>query len=132
MRRSTGLLLIALAASMGSVAWALWHPWREVPLPALRVEVLNGCGENQLASRAAAALRGLGLDVVSVGDADREDYPRTILVDRAGKPALTRRLAAALGPVLVVLERVDDPVADVTLILGRDHRQLRLEGRGRP
>jgi len=125
--RTTGVLLIALAASLASVAWALWYRPRPMPLPALRVEVLNGCGENQLASKAAAALRGLGLDVVNVGDADRDDYAQSLLVDRAGKPALTRRLAAALGPVLVVLERVDEPTADVTLILGRDHDELALK-----
>lgn len=125
--RTTLALMIAVAVSIASVTWALWHrPRSQVPLPSLRVEVLNGCGENQLASSAAAGLRSLGLDVVYVGDADRHDFEETLLVDRAGKAGLTRRLAAELGGVRVVLERVDEPRADVTLILGADYGRLNL------
>jgi hypothetical protein len=124
--RTTVVLAIALGVSLASVAWSLWHRPRTVPVPAMRVEVLNGCGENQLASRVATALRSWGLDVVAVGDASRHDHVESLLVDRAGKPALTRRLAEELGDVQVVLERLEEPRADATLILGADYRRMGL------
>jgi hypothetical protein len=92
----------------------------------MTVEVLNGCGEDQLAARVATALRAMGQDVVMVGDAGTHDHARSVLVDRRGKAALTRRLAQEMHGILVVLDRVEDAPADVTLILGRDYRRLGL------
>jgi anionic cell wall polymer biosynthesis LytR-Cps2A-Psr (LCP) family protein len=48
------------------------------------VEVLNGTAANGLAGRTAELLRGFGYDVISIGNADRNDYERTEIIDRSG------------------------------------------------
>lgn len=126
MRTTRIVLLLALGVALASTGWSLIDRGRRPPLPRLRVEVLNGSGEAGLAGRAAQHLRELGQDVVEVDNAEHQAFDRTLLVDRAGKPALSRRLAERLGTVQLVLERVVDPAADVTLVLGRDWSGLEL------
>jgi hypothetical protein len=48
------------------------------------VEVMNGTTENGLAGRTAELLRGVGYDVISIGNADRSDYEKTEIIDRSG------------------------------------------------
>jgi anionic cell wall polymer biosynthesis LytR-Cps2A-Psr (LCP) family protein len=48
------------------------------------VEVLNGTSTTGLASRTAELIRGFRYDVVSTGNADRNDYEKTEIVDRTG------------------------------------------------
>jgi anionic cell wall polymer biosynthesis LytR-Cps2A-Psr (LCP) family protein len=48
------------------------------------VEVLNGSGLNGLAGRTAELLRSFGYDVISIGNADRDDYEKTEIIDRSG------------------------------------------------
>lgn len=98
----------------------------EVSVPALRVEVLNGCGEAGVAERAAGLLRALGHDVVRVGDATEPVFERSVVVDRRGRDRISRALAREIGPCPVVLERIDPASADLTLILGADYPRLRL------
>ena len=113
----SGLLLLCLV----SAAIARFGHGREDPLPRLTIEVLNGCGEEGAAAASAQKLRSLGQDVVQVADLGRQDYAHCLLVDRRGRPWLTRRLASRLGGLLVVLERKPDAEADLTLIVGRDY-----------
>lgn len=118
------LLALLLTAGVLSAGWALWAEHRPPPLASLRVEVLNGCGEDGLAGEVATALRQLEQDVVRVDDAERHDYPTTVLIDRRARPVLTRRLAHRLGDLPVLLERVEGATVDVTLILGADAPSL--------
>lgn len=127
--RGVLVLVVVLLVCGGSIAWALLRPRPLPPLPALTVEVLNGSGAEGLAARASVALRELGQDVVATGNALRQDYPRTVLVDRRGRPWLARRLAQRIGPALVVLQQqTPEPAADVTLLLGRDFASMQLLG----
>ena len=48
------------------------------------VEVLNGTTVNGLAGRTAELFRSFGYDIISVGNADRNDYEKTIIIDRSG------------------------------------------------
>ena len=48
------------------------------------VEVLNGTATNGLAGRTAELFRGFGYDVISIGNADSNDYAKTIIIDRSG------------------------------------------------
>lgn len=121
-----GLLLAFLGLALVSTGVAVLRRPATAPLPTLRVQVLNGCGEAGLAARVGAHLRTLDQDVVEVTDASHHDHPRTVLVDRVGRPDLARRLADALGGPLVVLERREGVDSDVTLILGADHARFRL------
>ena len=121
MNRTALLLGVLLLACLISLGWSLLRRPQEAPLPSLRVEVLNGCGEEGLAADTAQRLRDLGQDVVRVADADHHAYERCVLIDRGGRPWLARRLAERLGEVLVVLERTEESEVDLTLILGKDH-----------
>lgn len=48
------------------------------------VEILNGTTANGLAGRTAELLRGFGYDVIAIGNADRNDYETTEIIDRSG------------------------------------------------
>ena len=100
--------------------------WRPSPLPGLTVRVLNGCGVDGLAQDTASRLRGLGQDVVEVGDAPHHDFRRSLLIDRRGRPHLTGKLAERIGPILLLLEKTEGADCDATLIVGADHASLGL------
>ena len=125
-------MLLLLVAGIGSAVWSfVGGTERSIPIPALQIEVLNGCGEHGLAQRAAERLQGLGHDVVRVGDAPMSGLERTVILDRRGRDRLSRELARQIGPCPVLLERVGMAEVDLTLILGADWSQLLLFSTGR-
>lgn len=117
--RTLSLLIVVGICAVSILSTLLWRADR-MPLPSLRVEVLNGSGIAGLGARSAARLRALGQDVVRVGDADPSHQPRTVLLDRGGHPRWSARLAAELGDIPVLLEALENTDVDVTLILGTD------------
>jgi anionic cell wall polymer biosynthesis LytR-Cps2A-Psr (LCP) family protein len=54
------------------------------------VEVLNGTATVGLAGRTAELLRGFGYDVISIGNADQNDYDTTLIIDRSGNENMVR------------------------------------------
>ena len=54
------------------------------------VEILNGTTIAGLAGRTADLFRDFGYDVVSVGNADRNDHERTLIIDRSGHHEMAR------------------------------------------
>ncbi|MDR1900173.1 MAG: LCP family protein [Treponema sp.] len=97
------------------------------------VEVLNGTGINGLAGRTAELLRGFGYDVISIGNAERQDYERTEIIDRSGYEDVARTMAEIIRCTNVRSESpLPDPLemelnmqnfeyrSDFTLIIGRD------------
>lgn len=129
MMRRRGLNVF-LAAAVGicalSVVWAQLRPRATPPMPHLTVEILNGSGVDRLGARWAERLRGLGQDVLRVGDADRGDHSRTLLIDRRGRQRLSARLARELGGVPLLLEALEGSDVELTLILGADHGRYAL------
>jgi len=57
-----------------------------------RIAIQNGTTEPNFAARVAASLMEQGFQVVEFGDADRADYPNTVLVDYTGKTYTLERL----------------------------------------
>jgi hypothetical protein len=57
-----------------------------------RIAVQNGTSEPNFAARVAAMLMEQGYQVVEFGDADRLDYPSTVIVDYTGKSYTLERL----------------------------------------
>jgi LCP family protein required for cell wall assembly len=57
-----------------------------------RIAVQNGTSEPNFAARVAALLMEQGYQVVEFGDADRLDYPNTVIVDYTGKTYTLERL----------------------------------------
>jgi hypothetical protein len=86
----------------------------------VRIEVLNGAGTAGLARDATYRLRGDGFDVVFFGNADHFGYPRSVVVDRVGRPDRARAVATALG-IDSVASAVDSSLmVEVTVLLGDD------------
>jgi len=97
------------------------------------VEILNGTTVNGLAGRTAELFGGFGYDVISIGNADRDDYENTVIINRTG----LQDMVLAFGEVIRCSNvRTDSTVpddegidlsiqnlnyqADLTLIIGKD------------
>lgn len=120
-------MVLVLVVGLGSAVWS-WVSASPaaVPVPSLQIEILNACGEDGLAQLASDHLLSLGHTVTRVADAGLEPLDRTLIVDRRGRDRLSRALARKIGPCPVILEQVENPVGDLTLILGADWEQLAL------
>ena len=57
-----------------------------------RIAIQNGTSEPNFAARVAAILIQQGFQVVEFGDADRTDYPNSVIVDYTGKELTLQRL----------------------------------------
>ena len=108
----------------------------EVP-QILEIEVLNGCGVTGLAGKFTDYLRSEKfegkLNVVNTGNYEegrpgRGNYNvlKTIIIDRIGNRRSCELLAEAIGcpDPIIVEETHGDFVLDVSLVLGRDYKQL--------
>ena len=95
------------------------------------VEVLNGTTANGLAGRTAELLRDFGYDVVTVGNADSNDYDKTIIIDHSGSIQMVQTFADIIRCKNIQYEapeikKSDDEIynfeyrLDFTVIIGRD------------
>ncbi len=100
----------------------------EVPLNRrVYIQVLNGCGVPKVAARIADGLREKGYDVRDVANADRHDYPSTLIYDRTGLTGQAQRLAQVMSVSRQrVFYREDSSLVDVdlTVIIGSDYSSL--------
>lgn len=92
---------------------------------ALRVSVENGSGAKGVAGEAQVGLEKLGVQVLSVGNAARFDYPHSMLVARR-RGADVKALGEQIGCKQVLAQFDKSATEDATLILGADYRQLHL------
>ena len=101
-----------------------YHASRDV-----KVEVLNGCGIDGLARIVGNRLRSTGFDVMTLDNADRFDYPESIVIDRLGSPDEADRVAEALGISNRIQQIVPDPyrIESVTVIIGKDYLRIGLD-----
>jgi hypothetical protein len=132
-RRPRALVLVALFA--GLIGFSLAVRWlglgarlaRGTGAP-FQIEVLNGTREPGIAMDAAKELRHRGIDVLIVDNAERLDFPESILLDRKGNPRLMRKLAKTIG-CRTILEQVRPaPLVDATYIIGYDRVRKRARG----
>jgi len=87
----------------------------------IMIEVLNGTRRQGVARTATRMLRGRGLDVVFLGNADSaETFTRVIV--RRGDPDRARYVVEVLGAGKVVVEPDTFRRVDVSVILGDDFR----------
>ncbi|MDR2490761.1 MAG: LCP family protein [Spirochaetaceae bacterium] len=96
------------------------------------VEVLNGTTTAGLAGRTAELIRGFGYDVIEIGNTDRNDYEKTVVVDRSGVDGEAKVFAGVINCQNITSENIhqlnnDMPAiheleykADFTLIIGKD------------
>lgn len=112
------------------------------------VEVLNGTAATGLAGRTAELLRGFGYDVISIENAERNDYEYTEIIDRSGYGDIAKIFAEIIRCENIRYESsnsggsgpefdLDSPTnpqnyeykADFTIILGRDFNGRYVNGR---
>ncbi len=89
----------------------------------VRIEVLNGTGEPGVAARTRDMLEAQGWKVVSIGDADRNDYGRTLIINYGVPKELVDKVGTDLEiqPNLSSLDGLDASApVDVRIVVGRD------------
>ncbi len=86
----------------------------------IKIEILNGSGNPGQAQSLRNYFLEYGFNVVHFGNALRNDYEQTLVIDRIGRPSLARRIADILN-CREVYTRIDKTLlVDVTVILGND------------
>jgi hypothetical protein len=98
----------------------------------LTVEVLNGTAITGLAGRTAEMLRSFGYDVISIANADRNNYDSTVIIHRSGDENLVRGFAEVIRCRNIRSEVIANDgqdgtnnlnveyKADITLLIGRN------------
>ena len=89
-----------------------------------RLEILNGTGRHGIAAHMRQELEAKGWQVDSIGDADRSDYQRTILVNYNTDESLVREIGLQLNlstsvyslPGLLIPE-----TTDLRIVIGEDY-----------
>ncbi|MBC8213539.1 MAG: LytR C-terminal domain-containing protein [Candidatus Marinimicrobia bacterium] len=92
----------------------------------IKVEVFNGCGEENVASMFTDFFRTEGFDVLNSGNADHFGYPNTQVILRQGEREIAEEVAKSLKidfPDIIIKK---DPYLfiDVTIIIGNDWDNL--------
>lgn len=89
----------------------------------VRIEVLNGTDQPGVAARTRDLLVARGWQVVSIGDADRHDYGRTLVISYGASTQVVDEVSAALNlqPGLAHLAGLNEsPPVDVRIVVGSD------------
>lgn len=89
------------AATPATPAKAAKAPAATLSRGKVSVMILNGNGRTGAASAAAARVKGRGYRVGTVGNAPRQDYPRSLVMYRRGFAGEGARLAKDLGITVV-------------------------------
>ncbi len=134
-----GLAAVAIALLLKASFWphtAAPEPTsqQEVPKPEttpqrspIRVEILNGGGEAQVAARLRKKARALGLDVIHEGNAPSFNHLYTLVVDLDGDIEQARQVADILGiPHFIQQQESQFSLASVSIVIGRDYRRIGL------
>lgn len=87
-----------------------------------KIVVQNGTTRSKLAEETAAFLQGQGYQVVGYSDADRFDYPKTIIVDYSGKSYTVSLLAKLFHVEAGNVRRSPNSKSgvDIRIIIGED------------
>jgi hypothetical protein len=86
-----------------------------------RVRILNGTGELELAQRVAQKLVPAGVEVTLTGNADPLGQRATqVVYYDPDERAMAERVRSALGVGVLVRNRTQTDVVDVTVIVGKD------------
>ena len=135
-----GLATVAIALLLRAAFWPYAAapeptPQQEVPKSEtapqpspIRVEILNGGGEAQVAARLRKKARALGLDVIHEGNAPSFNHLYTLVVDLDGDIEQARQVADILGiPHFIQQKRESQfSLASVSIVIGRDYRRIGL------
>jgi hypothetical protein len=92
----------------------------------IQLEVLNGCGQDGLASEMQSFLRARGFDVVASGNHATFGIEKTFILDRIGDDHAALEVAKALGLNNGVVSTESDPglYVDASVIIGCDYESI--------
>jgi len=91
----------------------------------IRVEVLNGCGENRLAIKVANILRRTGFNVLKIGNATKQDFQNTVVIERSSDDLKNAQYFAERIGCKNIGKDIDPALhLEVSLILGQDYREF--------
>ncbi len=97
----------------------------------IQLEILNGCGVKGVADRLTKLLRKHNYDVVNKGNYLNKgkvnwNVAETRIIDQIGKVDNARQLADAMGVLYSNVESYENPspIADITIIIGKDYKTL--------
>jgi hypothetical protein len=91
----------------------------------IRVEVLNGCGENRLAIKVANILRRSGFNVLKIGNAAQQDFLYTVVIERRDDDLSNAKYFARRIGCKNIGKDIDPALhLEVSVILGQDYREF--------
>ena len=86
----------------------------------VNIEILNGSGNPGQAQSLRNFFLEYEFNVVHYGNALRNDYQKTMVIDRIGRPSLAKRIADIIN-CREVYTRIDKTLlVDITIIIGND------------
>ena len=136
-----GLAVVAIAFLLKAAFWPhsaaapeptlqqdILKPETAPQISPVRVEILNGGGEPQIAARLRKKARTLGLDVIHEGNAPSFNYLHTLVVDLDGDIERARQVADVLGIPHFIQQKREDQfrLASVSIVVGCDYRRIGL------
>ncbi len=119
-------LILAISAS---IVLRFIKKGKKIPgsmgIPYTRVEVINGCGVNNLAYKVSLHLREKGFDVVEISNARNKDVERTVIIERVNKGMKNAKLLGKLINCSNTTTVIDSSLfLEVTLLLGKDYEKF--------
>lgn len=93
----------------------------------IQLEVRNGAGVDGLAAEMTDYLQDLGFDVVFVGNYERSDVARSVVIDRIGNPDAAEQIALALGVEQDRIREEMEPTwfLDASVVIGKDYATIK-------
>lgn len=89
-----------------------------------QIQVLNGCGASGAAEVFRDYLIEQGFDIIEFGNAQGWNYPKTLIIARAGEDKVARSLAHVLNTDRLLHLKDPDALVEATVIVGKDHEEL--------
>ncbi len=89
------------------------------------VVVYNGAGLPGVAGEVAERLIREGMRVVDTKNADRFDYPQTLIVEQREGSDAGEQVRRVLGVGKVIVQPSEQEVADIIVIVGKDYRPVK-------
>lgn len=92
----------------------------------MQIEVLNGCGVDGIADMFTDSLRKKNIDVVNTGNYRSYNIDNSIVIDRTGNIYNAEYVAEVIGidNKQVIQQKNKNYFLDITLIIGKDYKQL--------
>ena len=92
------------------------------------LEIQNGTAVQGLAKNTAALLQSAGYDILTISNADRNDYDKTFIIDHIGNEEIAKNVGDFIRCTDIKTAEVKkddsaleaDTLVDFTIVLGKD------------